>query len=144
MFLDTDGKTFTVRIRYITLPLEFIDWHGELSIEALETFVARVLPVEDRYRLLEFFGLMVMKCSQQRSLGLVVDLNVGNVALDHMAQTLRAKLKNKKSIWFCRTELISEAHRKALGFWEIKGTGHSISGVPGYDRRGKVDVWIQE
>lgn len=132
------------RVRCCFLPREFFPWHKELSLEAVASFVRRVLPVEAKAQLLEFYGLMVMKRKVPRMLGFVLEVEVQEDGLYTLAKVLRRELKDKKALWFCQTAVMDEAQRKALGFWEIKGTGHSISGVPGYDRKGKVRVWVVE
>jgi hypothetical protein len=142
VFLDTDGRTPTGRLRYVSLPVDYMSWYGDFFIGALEGFVPAVFPVESIEQLLEFYGLMVFKRSRQRSIGFVLDFEVCDAHLFTFSQAMRSRFRNTKHIWFCRTDLVSEGHRKVLGFWEITGTGHAISGVPGYDRRGKVRIRV--
>jgi hypothetical protein len=136
------ASTVKGRVRSYLLPLEFLTWHEELSLEAVSCFVRRALPVDAKAQLLEFYGLMVMKRKVPRKLGFVLEVEVHQGQLSTLSKVLRRELKDKQALWFCQTEVVDEAQREELGFWEIKGTGHAISGLPGYDRKGKVRVWV--
>lgn len=143
LMYDVAGSKVHGRIRYFIVPMEYLSWHEELGLEVLENFMARVLPVDEKAKLLEFYGLMVMKRRPQRNLGFVLEVDVDEVGLYSMAQAMRRVLRDKKAIWFCQTEAVNEVQREALGFWEIKGAGHAIAGLPGYDGKGRVEVWVE-
>ncbi len=142
IFFEPDGRTRTGAFKFITMPMEYLEFCRDFTIDLLDEFVLRVLPLEEKIELLQYYGQMNLKRSQQRQICFVVDLEVGEDRLRYLAHALRRKFRNSKKIWFCKTEALGASYRETLGFREIRGTGFSVAGVPGFDRKGKLDVWI--
>ncbi|MGB6035137.1 MAG: hypothetical protein WBG42_02630 [Cryomorphaceae bacterium] len=142
-FYGADGKDVTGAMRYFSFPVVLLDCADDLHLPLLSEFVEKALPVEPKVDLLQFFGLMVVKRAHQRRIAFLEQAALSSFPQVYFAKVLKKEYQNTKKIWFCKIDSMSAEDLQTFGFREIAGTGFAVSGVPGSEVKGKVEVRIE-
>lgn len=141
-FIGADDKDVTGALRYFSLPVVLLDCADDLHLPLVSEFVKKALPVEPKVDLLQFFGLMVVKRAHQQRIAFIEQGEVSALGVSDFARLLKSEYANTKRIWFCPIDAMRPETIHAFGFREIAGTGFAVSGVPGSEVKGKVEVRI--
>lgn len=142
-FFEPDKGVAAGSLWYFTVPVAFLDYAADLSLPLFTEFSESVLPVEGKAELLQLYGLMVVKRSAQARMAFIEKGEVSDLRLADFARTLRRAHRNSKKIWFCKTHALRPEVVRGFGFREIEGTGFAVTGVPGSEVKGKVEVRIE-
>lgn len=142
-FFEPSGKDVTGALRYFSFPIVLLECADDLHLPQVSEFIEKALPIERKIDLLQFYGLMVVKRSHQERIAFIEQAELSSFPQDYFARVLKNEYRNTKKIWFCKTDCMGAEHLQTFGFREIKGSGFAVSGVPGSDARGKVEVRIE-